>query len=128
MGPWLISLMPTLINLIGKVIPDADKQKDAAAELMRMIVEGDLRDVEARANVVMSELNSQNWLASVWRPIMMLTFLLLIVCAWFGLVPPNMNPAMLDHIFTLLEIGMGGYVVGRSAEKIATTVATVFGK
>lgn len=128
MGSILLSLMPTIISLIGKVIPDAQAQKTAAAELMKMVVEGELRGVEAQANVIMSELNSQNWLASCWRPIMMLTFLVLIVSAWFGFIPPNMNPAMIDHVFTLLEIGMGGYVVSRSVEKIVSTIAPVFGR
>lgn len=125
---WLISLIPTILGLVQRIIPDKQSQKDASAELLRMIVEGDLRDVEARANVVMSELNSQNFLAASWRPIMMFVFMGLVVGAWFGFVPPNMPPEMIDHVFSLLEIGMGGYVVGRSAEKIAETASQVFRK
>lgn len=128
MGSLMLSLLPTIISLISKVIPDTQAQKTAAAELMKMMVEGDLRGMEAQANVIMSEMNSQNWLASCWRPIMMLTFLVLIVSAWFGFIPPNMPKEMIDHVFTLLEIGMGGYVVGRSVEKIAATVTGVFGR
>lgn len=125
---WLISLIPTILGLVQRIIPDKQSQKDASAELLRMIVEGDLRDVEARANVVMSELNSQNFLAASWRPIMMFIFMGLVVGAWFGFVPPKMPPEMIDRVFSLLEIGMGGYVVGRSAEKIAETASQVFRK
>jgi hypothetical protein len=124
----LLSLIPTVLQLFNKLVPDAGKQKEAAAELMRMLVEGDFKQVEARANVVMAEVSSRNWLASLWRPIMMLTFLVLVIAAWFGFVPSNMPEAMIDRIFNLLEIGMGGYVVGRSAEKITSTVANVFNK
>lgn len=124
----IFSLIPTVLELFNKLIPDVAKQKEAAAELMRMLVEGDFRSVESRANVIMAEVSSRNWLASLWRPIMMLVFLVLIVCAWFGYIPANMPDAMVDRIFNLLEIGMGGYVVGRSAEKITSTVANVFNK
>ena len=128
MGSALISLVPAILELFNRVVPDAQKQKEAAAELMKMMVEGDVKDVEARANVIIAELNSGNKLASLWRPLMMLVFLVLIVCAWFGFIPQNMPDIMIDRIFNLLEIGMGGYVVGRSVEKIVGTVSNVFGR
>ena len=48
----------------------------------------------------------------------MLTFLVLVVCDSFGLLAFRLSA----EAWTLLQIGLGGYVVGRSAEKIAPTI------
>jgi hypothetical protein len=65
--------------------------------------------------IVTAEANSSNWLAASWRPITMLTFLALVVGDTFGLFATPLR----DEAWTLLQIGLGGYVVGRSGEKIA---------
>ena len=51
----------------------------------------------------------------------MLTFLVLVVCDGFEwLVPENHERPI--QAWTLLQIGLGGYVVGRSAEKLAPAI------
>ena len=77
-----------------------------------------------RSAVIQAEAKSDSWMASNWRPVLMLTFtaivatnwLILPVVSWFGphLVPLVLPPDMWD----LLKIGVGGYIVGRSGEKI----------
>ena len=77
-----------------------------------------------RSDVIQAEAKSDSWMASNWRPILMLTFtaivavnwLILPVVSWFGphLVPLVLPPDMWD----VLKIGVGGYIVGRSGEKI----------
>ena len=59
-----------------------------------------------------------SWLKQNWRPITMLTFLMLIVCDSFGLLAKPLPP----DAWSLLKIGLGGYVIGRSAEKILPSV------
>lgn len=54
------------------------------------------------------------WLTATWRPVTMLVFVALIVVAQLGLTPPVPEP-----MWPLLQLGLGGYVLGRSAEKIA---------
>ena len=49
-----------------------------------------------------------------WRPITMLTFFILVVCDSFGLLTFRLS----DEAWMLLQIVLGGYVVGWSAEKI----------
>jgi hypothetical protein len=45
---------------------------------------------------------------------------------WFGLTPSDLPQDSVDEMFQLVKIGLGGYVVGRSGEKIATQVAEVY--
>jgi hypothetical protein len=44
----------------------------------------------------------------------MLTFLILVVCDSFGWLAFSLS----SEAWTLLQIGLGGYVVGRTGEKI----------
>ena len=77
-----------------------------------------------RSDVIQAEAKSDSWMASNWRPILMLTFtaivamnwLILPVVSWFG---PHLVPLVLPpDMWALLKIGVGGYIVGRSGEKI----------
>ena len=77
----------------------------------------------SQAAIIMAEANSGSWIARNWRPITMLTFVVLVVCHWFGLNASGISEAQYLSLFDLIKIGLGGYVVGRSAEKIASTIA-----
>lgn len=74
--------------------------------------------LDGQQKVIAAEASSSNWLASSWRPITMLTFLGLVVCDSFGWLHSPLAP----QAWTLLQIGIGGYTVGRSVEKIALPV------
>jgi len=73
--------------------------------------------MEAQARIVNSEARSEHWLAATWRPITMLTFLALTVGDSLGLLATPLR----DEAWILLQIGLGGYVVGRSGEKVIKT-------
>ncbi len=74
--------------------------------------------LEAKAKIIHAEASSKHWLTANWRPITMLTFLVLVVGDSLGFLPNDLN----EEAWFLLEIGLGGYVVGRSGEKIAETL------
>lgn len=74
--------------------------------------------LESQTQIITAEANGQSWLQRNWRPITMLTFLVLVVCDSFGLLAFRLA----DEAWTLLQIGLGGYVVGRSAEKIVPNI------
>lgn len=75
--------------------------------------------LEAKSNIIVAEAQGQSWLQRSWRPITMLTFLCLVVFDSFGWLA---NP-LAEQAWTLLQIGLGGYVVGRSMEKITPRIA-----
>ena len=68
----------------------------------------------AQSQVIQAEANGGSWIQRNWRPITMLTFLFLVVCDAFGLLKFRLA----DQAWILLQIGLGGYVIGRSAEKV----------
>ncbi len=76
---------------------------------------------ESQAKIVNSEASSSNLLTSSWRPIVMLTFTGLVVARYVGFEAPNMTPEDHENLWTLIQLGLGGYVMGRSVEKTVNT-------
>ena len=131
----LSALLPLLSSIAGKVagslFPDpADKQKADAAQ--QQFVLGIMEHADAieqsAAEIVKAEAASGNWLASSWRPITMLTFVALIVARWFGYAAPGMSEAEIMSLWDIVKLGLGGYVVGRSAEKVLPQVIAALKK
>ncbi len=78
---------------------------------------------EKQAAIVKAEALGHSWLQRNWRPIAMLTFLTLIILDSFALLPKNLP----NEAWALVKIGLGGYVIGRSVEKVAPAVTEVLG-
>jgi len=91
---------------------------DVQAAAMQRVFDYEKSTLEAQANIVNSEASSVHWLTATWRPITMLVMLTLVVGDAMMWLP---NP-LSDDAFMLLQIGLGGYVVGRSAEKIVGAI------
>lgn len=115
-------------QLIDRLWPDQDKKDQAKLALMEMAQKGELAELTGRAEIVKTEAASQHWLAANWRPILMLTFGGLIVARWFGWAAPNLSEAEYLKLWSIVELGLGGYVIGRSVEKIVPGIAGVFKK
>ena len=100
------------------------KAFEVQAQLTVKIMDYEARLLEAQAGVIKAEAGGQSWIQRSWRPITMLTFLALVVADTFGLTEFRLA----DQAWTLLQIGLGGYVVGRSAEKIAPHIKDMVAK
>jgi hypothetical protein len=131
LGPLLgkIAAGPVL-EIIDKLVPDADLKSRLKAEITNSLARRDVALIEARRDVVLGELRSDSWITRSWRPALM--FLLMIFLLFFGLILPLMELGVgrplqvephLDRIpeplWNLLALGVGGYVGGRTIEKIA---------
>ena len=91
---------------------------EVQAIAMQTVFEYESDSLQARAAIVNSEARSDHWIVASWRPIVMLTLTSLVVVDSFGWLA---NP-LSGEAWLLLQIGLGGYVVGRSGEKIAKTI------
>jgi len=110
-------------KLIDRLWPDPEQKARAQLALLELAQKGEIAEFTARADIVKTEAASENWLASSWRPILMLTFGALIVARWFGWAAPNLSEAEYLKLWSIVELGLGGYVIGRSAEKIIPAAA-----
>lgn len=110
-------------KLIDRLWPDPAQRDQAKLAMLELAQKGELAEFTARADIVKTEAASAHWLAANWRPLTMLTFAGLIVARWFGWAAPNLSEAEYLKLWSIVEFGLGGYVVGRSVEKIAGPVA-----
>ena len=118
------ALAPIIGDLVKRLIPDSDKNTDVEREVKLALLEHTDSIEAMRGKIVMAEANSTNWLTSAWRPILMMVVVAIIACNYLlfpiiRIVYPEMITLELPaELWNLLTIGVGGYVVGRSGEKM----------
>jgi len=88
------------------------------AAVIDQVLQYEKDSFESRTKIIEAEAKSEHWLTAIWRPVTMLTFLALCVGDSLGLLSSPLR----DEAWSLLQLGLGGYVVGRSAEKITKSV------
>lgn len=114
--------------LIDRIFPDPKAATEAKLKLFELQQSGELATLTAQSSIITAEVNSQSWLTRSWRPILMLTFGALIVARWLGWTAPNLSEAEYLKLWDIVQIGIGGYTIGRSAETVATTIAQAIKK
>ena len=112
----LIDNLTTTDEERGKLINELTKIEN---EFLGKALEYESKLLDSQSRVVEAEAKGQSWLQRNWRPITMLTFLILVVCDSFGWLAFRLS----NEAWTLLQIGLGGYVVGRTGEKIVEKIS-----
>lgn len=105
-------------SLINKWFPDPEEASKRELELSTMIYSGELEKLGIVSSIIKAEANSEHWLTANWRPITMLTFVALIVAHWLGFTAENLGDEEVLSLLDIVKVGLGGYVLGRSGEKI----------
>lgn len=126
-------LLDSIGTTIDKVVTSDQERSKLKNELSSIVINGLTKVTEQQKEVLVTEMQG-NFLQRSWRPILMLAFGGIIVSVFFILPLVNIfmeNPdiqqfitdfGQMDNFWGLLKIGMGGYVVGRSVEKVSDTV------
>lgn len=124
MIPALIPVLaPIFGQIVGNLFPDPTEKAKAEAEVFRQLLAHQSEIESAAAKIINTEAASSHWLAANWRPLTMLVFVGLIVARWFGWAAPNLSETEYIKLWSIVEFGLGGYVVGRSVEKIVPSIA-----
>lgn len=114
-----MKMLSNLVSEIGGIIDSltlSSKEKmQLRASLTEVLsrFEADLQ--KEQSSVIRSE-SQGNWLQRSWRPIVMLTFSAVVL---LGIFTPLPLPDDGSRFWDLLEIGLGGYVIGRSFESVS---------
>ena len=121
-------LAKILFNTIEKSIPDKDLQEKLKAQLNQQLLQSSTEELKAAASIVEAEAKA-GWFTASWRPLLM--YVLIFILIWNYILGPIVKfffaaAITIDlpgDVWTLLQIGLGGYVVGRSGESIAKSLA-----
>jgi hypothetical protein len=127
---FLTNIISPVTKLIDEVHTSDEEREGLRLEFYKLqfgifekTMEYEQQLLKAKSDIIVAEAQG-NWLTSSWRPITMLTFLLLVVLDSFGLLASPLA----DEAWLLLQIGLGGYVTGRSMEKLVPKIADALHK
>ena len=118
----------SVIGEIGKVIDNlftSDEERiKAKNEVFKVLKEQQLELQLLQTEIIVAEANG-NWLQRSWRPILMLAFGFIVIYVKF--IAPLFRlpiPPLENEFWNLLQIGIGGYVIGRTGEKMIKEYAS----
>ena len=115
----IMSVADAVSGLVERLTLPAREKKQLEADVLRLLLEREKELLRVRAALLQEE-GKGNWLQRSWRPLVMLTFAAVILIGTFTNISILSDTS---RFWDLLEIGLGGYVVGRSGEKILMTLA-----
>ncbi|MCF2829818.1 MULTISPECIES: 3TM-type holin [unclassified Pseudoalteromonas] len=134
MSDW-VGLGTVVSNLLDDVFTSDEERQQLANELAKidnqrhaqvLALEGRIVELQgqvlaAQSQIITAEAKGESLLQRCWRPITMLTFLVLIVLDSFGVLAFRLS----EQAWELLKLGIGGYVIGRTVEKAAPGVKSM---
>ena len=120
----IAALIPLFGTVLDKIFPDPSAAANAKLRLLELQQSGELEELKQAGSIIAAEAKSQHWIVAAWRPITMLTFTAIIANNYI-LAPyilmffdQDVTLDLPPHLWELLKIGLGGYVLGRSGEKM----------
>ncbi len=128
---FVTSFMAGPLNkIIDSYVHDLELRRKLKAELETSLITHVGRSLELEQQIVLEEIKSEHWLTRSWRPILMLCLIAFLVFVGFVLPMADLlagktipfNPrwkSLPDGFWDFLSVGVGGYIGGRSLEKIA---------
>ena len=117
--------MKTVTNLVSAVgeivdrltLPGREK-KQLETDILQLLIAVEEKTITEQAAAIREEARG-NWLQRSWRPIVMLVFTLIILAGTFLNLPILADTC---RFWDLLEIGLGGYIIGRGSEQLVSSL------
>lgn len=123
MSPLIMPAIKLVTDLIDKVLPDKEEAAKLKAQITLEAMKADAGELDAAAKIIVAEAGGESWIQRSWRPITMLFFVGLVGAHWMGLTAPNIGEETVLKLLDIVQVGLGGYVLGRSGEKIMKSYA-----
>ena len=142
-GKILGSAAATACDVVDQLVEDKDLSARLKQDLNIRVLEIDTAkyasQMEAQKSVLLGEIQGESWLQRNWRPTVMLMFTAIIANNFIVFPYLSLFDATNEYVTQLelpsymwdcLKLGLSGYIVGRSAEKIAqgTGLKGILGK
>ena len=127
---FLSNLISPVTDLVGKLVT-TDKDREAAKavlttlqnEMSAKVLDYESKLLEAQSSIIVAEAKGESFLQRNWRPVTMLAFVTLLILTWLGVTSDHISESLTLELMSIVKLGLGGYVIGRSGEKIVKSVA-----
>ncbi len=118
-------LISAMFKTVDKVVDSKEEKEKIKAKIQEQVISGEMKELQSAASIILAETKSESWLARSWRPLLMMVAIIIIANNYLFVPYANafFNVGIVldlpDALWTLLTIGVGGYTLGRSSEKVA---------
>jgi hypothetical protein len=116
-------ILPGIFKEVDKAIPDQDLGAKLKASIQTALLSADAEALQSQAGIVTAEAKGESWLQRNWRPVTMMVFVFIVANNYIiapyaqAISGASVSLPTPPDLWALIKIGLGGYVVGRSAEK-----------
>ena len=116
------TVVKDLLGGLDKLFNSKEEKIKAENVIKQILIQKELELQKMQTEIILAEAKG-NWLQRSWRPILMLAFGFIVIYVKF--LAPLFDlkiPELENEFCNLLQLGIGGYVIGRSAEKISQNI------
>lgn len=112
------SVVKDLLGGLDNLFTSKEEKIKAKTVIKNILVQKELELNKMQTEIIVTEAKG-NWLQRSWRPIIMLAFgFIVIYCKFIGPLFDLKIPELETEFWNLLQLGIGGYVIGRTGEKM----------
>lgn len=130
----ILNAVGKIFGVVGNAVDEfhtsEEEKLDLKAKLLAIQVETfseamelEKAQINAQRDVIVAEAQSESWITRNWRPVTMLSFVVLMFLIGFGVADVDLLSRVPDKLWTAITVGIGGYIASRGAEKIIPSVA-----
>jgi|EP01047_Picozoa_sp_COSAG01_P022404 hypothetical protein len=112
------SVVKDLLGGLDNLFTSKEEKIKAENVIKQILIQKELELQKMQTEIIVAEAKG-NWMQRSWRPILMLSFGFIVIYVKF--VAPLFDlkiPELENEFWNLLQIGIGGYVIGRTGEKM----------
>lgn len=127
----MIPIVDGILSIVNKFIPNQEERDKLKIEITKEVT----KQMELQADLIKAEQKSDTWLTRNWRPLFMVLCGIIIGSHWvlYDIIPyirtvfdlnfwiPQ-DPGLSPDLWYTINLGLGGYIGGRTAEKIAKII------
>lgn len=125
-GPLVDKIVGIFTAMQDRKLSEAEIRAEVEKQVLATIADV----TRTQGDVIMAEMRGESPLQRLWRPITALLFVFIVFwfgflqplfVGWFGLPPLRVGDTLLLQIIDLVKLCLGGYIGGRTLEKIVST-------
>ena len=112
------SVVKDILGGLDNLFTSKEEKIKAENVIKQILVQKELELQRMQTDIILAEAKG-NWLQRSWRPILMLAFGFIVIYVKF--IAPLFDlriPELENEFWNLLQLGIGGYVIGRTGEKM----------
>jgi len=115
------SVVKDLLTGLDNLFTSKEEKIKAENVIKQILIQKELELQKMQTEIIIAEAKG-NWIQRSWRPILMLAFGFIVIYVKF--IAPLFDlriPVLENEFWNLLQLGIGGYVIGRTGEKMMKT-------